>query len=369
MAGNITEVLTTENGNSFTALLGLPPNQAVELLHEPELSQNQLILAMEINEDTQKRKLNQSYNTNCSSMFITSSDLGERASTFSIFTKNEEEMSATNFVVSSNSTELKKEPIDTDSPPIFSDSSEIRKRSSTKRKEREKIKVKVCGGKSKDKELSEKEADCKKLPYVHVRARRGQATDSHSLAERARREKINARMKLLQELVPGCAKITGTALVLDEIINHVQSLQRQVEFLSMKLATVNPRIDFSLLSLQSGGSLTASSFPSTFTSDPSLWPDLIHIMNNNSSSTTTGTRGGGAEHQFQYDHDQQLQNQLLQQHHLWHPDTLQQQPPAWERDGNQSFATSPDNSVYSNYNPTNSVAFLHGAPDQLKMEI
>lgn len=89
-----------------------------------------------------------------------------------------------------------------------------------------------------------------KLPYVHVRARRGQATDSHSLAERvktttpspgfvntpvidslqsqgsvelnrgrvfdpllprssqARREKINARMKLLQELVPGCSKVS-----------------------------------------------------------------------------------------------------------------------------------------------------------------
>jgi hypothetical protein len=36
-------------------------------------------------------------------------------------------------------------------------------------------------------------------------------------------------MKLLQELVPGCDKIQGTALVLDEIINHVQTLQRQVE--------------------------------------------------------------------------------------------------------------------------------------------
>jgi len=34
--------------------------------------------------------------------------------------------------------------------------------------------------------------------------------------------------------------------VLDEIINHVQSLQRQVEMLSMRLAAVNPRIDFNL---------------------------------------------------------------------------------------------------------------------------
>lgn len=80
--------------------------------------------------------------------------------------------------------------------------------------------------------------------YIHVRARRGQATDSHSLAERVRREKISERMKLLQDLVPGCNKVTGKALMLDEIINYVQSLQHQVEFLSMKLATVNPRLDF-----------------------------------------------------------------------------------------------------------------------------
>ncbi|MED6221519.1 hypothetical protein PIB30_055565 [Stylosanthes scabra] len=76
--------------------------------------------------------------------------------------------------------------------------------------------------------------------YIHVRARRGQATDSHSLAERVRREKISERMKMLQRLVPGCDKVTGKALVLDEIINYVQSLQNQVEFLSMKLASLSP---------------------------------------------------------------------------------------------------------------------------------
>ncbi|KAF8749732.1 hypothetical protein HU200_012564 [Digitaria exilis] len=65
--------------------------------------------------------------------------------------------------------------------------------------------------------------------YVHVRARRGQATDSHSLAERVRRERISQRMKVLQDLVPGCNKVIGKALMLDEIINYVQSLQRQVE--------------------------------------------------------------------------------------------------------------------------------------------
>lgn len=85
-----------------------------------------------------------------------------------------------------------------------------------------------------------------KQDYIHVRARRGQATDSHSLAERVRREKISERMKYLQDLVPGCNKVTGKAVMLDEIINYVQSLQRQVEFLSMKLAAVNPRLDFSI---------------------------------------------------------------------------------------------------------------------------
>ncbi|KAJ3708529.1 hypothetical protein LUZ61_012234 [Rhynchospora tenuis] len=74
--------------------------------------------------------------------------------------------------------------------------------------------------------------------YIRVRARRGQATDSHSIAERVRREKISARMKTLQGLVPACDKVMGKASMLDEIINYVQSLQNQVEFLSMKLTSV-----------------------------------------------------------------------------------------------------------------------------------
>ncbi|CAL2278642.1 unnamed protein product [Prunus armeniaca] len=134
------------------------------------------------------------------------------------------------------------------------------------------------GDTSKD---NSKASEVQKPDYIHVRARRGQATDSHSLAERVsrtrgvsdfykslslllqiilfnclcqcliviiqvRREKISERMKYLQDLVPGCNKITGKAGMLDEIINYVQSLQRQVEFLSMKLAAVNPRLDFNI---------------------------------------------------------------------------------------------------------------------------
>ncbi|KAL0697543.1 hypothetical protein Bca4012_053665 [Brassica carinata] len=98
---------------------------------------------------------------------------------------------------------------------------------------------------SKEKESSQSE-EAPKENYIHMRARRGQATNSHSLAERVRREKISERMRLLQELVPGCNKITGKAVMLDEIINYVQSLQQQVEFLSMKLATVNPELNIDI---------------------------------------------------------------------------------------------------------------------------
>ncbi|KAL6010544.1 hypothetical protein ACLOJK_000978 [Asimina triloba] len=65
-----------------------------------------------------------------------------------------------------------------------------------------------------------------------VRARRGQATDPHSIAERLRREKIAERMKNLQELVPNSNK-TDKASMLDEIIEYVKFLQLQVKVLSM----------------------------------------------------------------------------------------------------------------------------------------
>ncbi|KAG8048097.1 hypothetical protein GUJ93_ZPchr0008g13910 [Zizania palustris] len=97
-------------------------------------------------------------------------------------------------------------------------------------------------GKKPSREVEEKSTTEEEAPkgYIHVRARRGQATDSHSLAERVRRERISERMRMLQGLVPGCDKLTGKALILDEIINYVQSLQNQVEFLSMRIASMSP---------------------------------------------------------------------------------------------------------------------------------
>ncbi|ESQ34261.1 hypothetical protein EUTSA_v10007696mg [Eutrema salsugineum] len=123
--------------------------------------------------------------------------------------------------------------------------------------------------------------------YIHMRARRGQATNSHSLAERVRREK-SKRMKFLQDLVPGCDKVTGKAVMLDEIINYVQSLQCQIEFLSMKLSTVNPPLDFGLESLLAKDALqlSAPALPQSMSMlyPPLSYPSQTGIMQPNFSS-------------------------------------------------------------------------------------
>ncbi|CAM0884325.1 unnamed protein product [Alopecurus aequalis] len=143
------------------------------------------------------------------------------------------------------------------------------------------------GGKKQGKDGDSKLALDPHKDYIHVRARRGEATDSHSLAERVRREKISQRMKLLQDLVPGCNKVVGKAVMLDEIINYVQSLQRQVEFLSMKLATVNPQLDFNNLPnllakdmQQSCGPLQSSHFPLDASGAPLPYMSQPHQGNN-----------------------------------------------------------------------------------------
>ncbi|KAK8502378.1 hypothetical protein V6N13_090649 [Hibiscus sabdariffa] len=90
-----------------------------------------------------------------------------------------------------------------------------------------------------------------------VRARRGQATDPHSIAERLRRERIAERMKALQELVPSCNK-TDRAAMLDEIVDYVKFLRLQVKVLSMSRlgaagAVAQLVADVPLLSIEGDG--------------------------------------------------------------------------------------------------------------------
>ncbi|WOK95276.1 transcription factor bHLH48-like [Canna indica] len=335
-------------GGSFTALLGLPANQAVELLHEQgpgELPVSGAASSSPTAGEMWRLRVGEEaapalrLPLDCSPTFPSNAALVERAARFSVFATAESPASSTG---GGPSPRLKTEPADSDSPPTLPIAAEKPQRP-TKRKESEKSKGKTPAKKSKN---AEENTGGDKLPYVHVRARRGQATDSHSLAERARREKINARMKLLQELVPGCSKITGTALVLDEIINHVQSLQRQVEFLSMRLAAVNPRIDFSgldsFLSAECGP-LTAGNGRGGAVLDPAMW-------SSEATAAASGTR-------------------RLPQQQFWHVDLMRPQQPStmWERDGasHPHFLLNPATSLFV-YDPANSVPLNS---NQLKTEL
>ncbi|XP_050381347.1 transcription factor bHLH48-like [Argentina anserina] len=307
-----------ENASSFTALLDLPPTQAMELLHlsqEPEANLAAVRPAAVSGEPSCVLPFNSSL------MFPSDAELIERAAKFSIFGGGGEQSP----VAANPGVDLervKSEPAETDSNPNSSLETKTNNlRPSAKRKEREK-KGKVSVKKTK----IEVKEDADKVPYVHVRARRGQATDSHSLAERARREKINARMKLLQELVPGCNKISGTALVLDEIINHVQSLQRQVEFLSMRLATVDPRIDSNLDHLLAPESLSLMQSNFSNMAPPLMWPEF----------PISGNR-------------QQYQQQ-------WHFDALHQ--PGWGREEDNHTFNTPEALLISCNSSANS-ASLH----------
>ncbi|KAM7279118.1 hypothetical protein ACFE04_006252 [Oxalis oulophora] len=177
----------------------------------------------------------------------------ERVSTNWAQSQEDRQMSEETAMGTSSNGKRKKRELESNSPvepnknvegePLKDGESSDEKKPKTDQNSGSSLRGKQVAKQGKDNSNSE---EAPKDNYIHVRARRGQATNSHSLAERVRREKISERMRLLQELVPGCNKITGKAVMLDEIINYVQSLQQQVEFLSMKLATVNPELNIDI---------------------------------------------------------------------------------------------------------------------------
>ncbi|XP_022727811.1 transcription factor bHLH81-like isoform X2 [Durio zibethinus] len=62
-----------------------------------------------------------------------------------------------------------------------------------------------------------------------VRAKRGCATHPRSIAERVRRTRISDRIRKLQELVPNMDKQTNTADMLEEAVEYVKYLQKQIQ--------------------------------------------------------------------------------------------------------------------------------------------
>ncbi|KAG1368436.1 transcription factor PHYTOCHROME INTERACTING FACTOR-LIKE 13 [Cocos nucifera] len=96
--------------------------------------------------------------------------------------------------------------------------------------------------KRKGRDAEESESQSEEGDYEYVEAnklaqrstlpRRSRSAEVHNLSERRRRDRINEKMKALQELIPHCNK-TDKASMLDEAIEYLKSLQLQVQIMWM----------------------------------------------------------------------------------------------------------------------------------------
>ncbi|XP_010240811.1 PREDICTED: transcription factor PIF3 isoform X2 [Nelumbo nucifera] len=83
-------------------------------------------------------------------------------------------------------------------------------------------------------DLEEESVGVKKLAPSRggTSAKRSRAAEVHNLSERRRRDRINEKMRALQELIPNCNKV-DKASMLDEAIEYLKTLQLQVQIMSM----------------------------------------------------------------------------------------------------------------------------------------
>ncbi|KAK8541568.1 hypothetical protein V6N13_137825 [Hibiscus sabdariffa] len=79
--------------------------------------------------------------------------------------------------------------------------------------------------------------DTKKKPHGSTSTKRSRTAEVHNLSERRRRDRINEKMKALQELIPRCNK-SDKASMLDEAIEYLKSLQLQVQMMTMSCGMV-----------------------------------------------------------------------------------------------------------------------------------
>ncbi|XP_076931245.1 transcription factor PIF3-like [Bidens hawaiensis] len=74
-------------------------------------------------------------------------------------------------------------------------------------------------------------------------SKRSRAAEVHNLSERRRRDRINEKMRALQELIPNCNKV-DKASMLDEAIEYLKTLQLQVQIMSMGAGLCMPPMMF-----------------------------------------------------------------------------------------------------------------------------
>lgn len=75
-------------------------------------------------------------------------------------------------------------------------------------------------------------AEANKPAQRPASGRRSRSAEVHNLSERRRRDKINEKMRALQELIPHCNK-SDKASMLDEAIEYLKSLQLQLQIMWM----------------------------------------------------------------------------------------------------------------------------------------
>ncbi|XP_027352695.1 transcription factor PIF3-like [Abrus precatorius] len=79
----------------------------------------------------------------------------------------------------------------------------------------------------------------KEAPARRVGSKRSRSAEVHNLSERRRRDRINEKMRALQELIPNCNK-ADKASMLDEAIEYLKTLQLQLQIMSMGTSLYMP---------------------------------------------------------------------------------------------------------------------------------
>ncbi|KAH9610565.1 hypothetical protein KSS87_022646 [Heliosperma pusillum] len=81
-------------------------------------------------------------------------------------------------------------------------------------------------------EVEDESVGAKNIAHARASSKRSRAAEVHNLSERRRRDRINEKMRALQELIPNCNKV-DKASMLDEAIEYLKTLQLQVQMMSM----------------------------------------------------------------------------------------------------------------------------------------
>ncbi|KAL9272853.1 Transcription factor PIF1-like protein, partial [Drosera capensis] len=86
-------------------------------------------------------------------------------------------------------------------------------------------------------DVDKESAEAKRIHHETTGAKRSRSAEVHSLSERKRRDRINERMRTLQQLIPSCTK-SDKASMLDEAIRYTNQLQMQVRENAFGAATL-----------------------------------------------------------------------------------------------------------------------------------